>query len=127
MVSQLVKSIVAPQRLASILDWKRKGSTLLCMVISDQSIDLAVADNPGRDAGVHRLDSLPYMGNSPRKSRGELKENVYEKLNQVVRENDVDGIVVAWPTLAGGRPGGSCGKVLHLLDYIAGEILKFKI
>lgn len=120
MTSKLVKSIVEPRGLAKFLNWN-KGSSILCLDITDREIGLAVADNPSPGTEVHKLNPLSYTKakNNTVKTRQELKETVYDKLDEIVKENNIGGIVVAWPTLSGGRAGGSCGKVLHLLDYIA--------
>jgi hypothetical protein len=121
MSSKLLKSIVAPRQLASIFNWKGGKSSLLCIRMSDNGISLAVTDNPVPGGEVHRLDSLKYTKTSGKslKLHSDLKETVYGKLQEIVRNNNIGGIVVAWPTVSDGRPGGSCGKVLHLLDYIA--------
>jgi len=121
MSSKLLKSIVAPQQLANIFSWKGGKSSLLCIGISDSRISLAVTDNPSPGGEVHTLNPLQYRNapGKPFKLRSELKESVYGELNEIVREKNIGGIVVAWPTVSDGRAGGSCGKVLHLLDYIA--------
>ena len=96
-------------------------SAILCLDVTDREIGLAVADSPSSETEVHKLHPLSYYKASLHKDRQQLKETVYDKLDEIVQDNNVGGIVVAWPTLSGGRAGGSCGKVLHLLDYIAGK------
>lgn len=120
MSSKLVKSIVEPRGLAKFLNWNKKGSAILCLDITDREIGLAVAESATPGTEVHKLNPLSYHKAADTvKNRQQLKETVYDKLDEIVQDNNVGGIVVAWPTVSGGRAGGSCGKVLHLLDYIA--------
>lgn len=98
----------------------KKGSSILCLDITDREIGVAVAESASPGTEVHKLNPLSYHKAADAvKNRQQLKETVYDKLNEIVQDNNVGGIVVAWPTVSGGRAGGSCGKVLHLLDYIA--------
>ena len=102
----------------------RTYSAILCLDITDREIGLAVAESASPGTEVHKLNPLSYHKAADTvKNRQQLKETVYDKLDEIVQDNNVGGIVVAWPTVSGGRAGGSCGKVLHLLDYIAGKLI----
>ena len=52
------------------------------------------------------------------------KDQVKVELAKVANEFDVAGFVVAYPFEPNGRQGAPCGRVLHLLDHLAGKFIR---
>jgi hypothetical protein len=40
--------------------------------------------------------------------------------SKISKDNKVSGFIVGWPLEPSGRPGAACGRVLHILDFLAG-------
>uniref|UniRef100_A0A7S4ILL3 YqgF/RNase H-like domain-containing protein n=1 Tax=Odontella aurita TaxID=265563 RepID=A0A7S4ILL3_9STRA len=120
--TKLARCIVPPARLSGIIDWRRGGSTIMSLDITDRRIGVAIGEHPTPNNLVHKLDAIPYMpcGHPPVKRRDE-NERVALELEKLMKQNKVNAFVVGWPLLADGRPGGPCGKVLHMLDFLAGK------
>uniref|UniRef100_A0A7S4IL83 YqgF/RNase H-like domain-containing protein n=1 Tax=Odontella aurita TaxID=265563 RepID=A0A7S4IL83_9STRA len=118
--TKLARCIVPPARLSGIIDWRRGGSTIMSLDITDRRIGVAIGEHPTPNNLVHKLDAIPYMpcGHPPVKRRDE-NERVALELEKLMKQNKVNAFVVGWPLLADGRPGGPCGKVLHMLDFLA--------
>ena len=49
------------------------------------------------------------------------KEEVKQELGLIITKFKVSGYVVGWPLEPSGQPGAACGRVLHLLDFLAGK------
>lgn len=118
---RLSRCMVPPSRIASILDWKRKGSVIMALDITEQRIGVAVAKHPTPNNKVYALETISYMPMKNRHSLRRLEQNdrVASELEEVVEDYKVCAFIVGWPLQPDGRSGGPCGKVLHLLDYFA--------
>uniref|UniRef100_A0A7S1Z7E5 YqgF/RNase H-like domain-containing protein n=1 Tax=Trieres chinensis TaxID=1514140 RepID=A0A7S1Z7E5_TRICV len=95
----------------------------MCLDINDERVGVALASHPSPNNAVHKLDSIPYMAVKAKKlapiKRYDENDRVGFELEQIVREHRIGAFVVGWPLQPDGRPGGPCGKVLHLLDQLA--------
>jgi len=118
---KLMRCLVAPSRIVSILDWKTTGSVVLGLDISDASIGVSYANHPSPTNEVHILDTIPYVAvdNKCGLERLKQKARVADALDDIVNDLKVRAFVVGLPLQPDGRMGGPCGKVLHFLDYLA--------
>lgn len=123
MATKLTQCIVPPNRLASIISWGPSVSTIMGLDISDERVGVAIAKHPSPNNHVQPLDALPYVSNNKKAyyttHRSDDNERIANTLRDLVKQHRICGFVVGWPLQPDGRPGGPCGKVLHLLDYLA--------
>ena len=93
--------------------------------VSHERIGISVAQYPSPDNYVRQLDAIPYLGHNIRsyEERLEQKERIHSEIEDMIKKNGVAGFVVGWPLQPNGRPGASCGRVLHLLDFLAGTFI----
>jgi RNase H-fold protein (predicted Holliday junction resolvase) len=98
-------------------------SVVLGLDISDASIGVSYANHPSPTNEVHILDTIPYVAvdNKCGLERLKQKARVADALDDIVNDLKVRAFVVGLPLQPDGRMGGPCGKVLHFLDYLAGE------
>ena len=93
--------------------------------ITDERIGVAIARHPSPSNHVVAIEPIPYVTNNKRAyystRRHDDNERVAAALEQLVKKHKISGFVIGWPLQPDGRPGGPCGKVLHLLDYLAGD------
>ena len=98
-------------------------STVMGLDITDERIGVAIARHPSPNNRVVAIEPIPYVTNNKRAyyntRRHDDNERVAAALEQLVKKHKISGFVVGWPLQPDGRPGGPCGKVLHLLDYLA--------
>ena len=95
-------------------------STVMGLDITDERIGVAIARHPSPNNRVAAIEPIPYVTNNKRAyyntRRHDDNERVAAALEQLVKKHKISGFVVGWPLQPDGRPGGPCGKVLHLLD-----------
>lgn len=125
---KLAKCIVSSYRVTSVLDWKKHS--ILSLVIRDNQVDLALAGTVNDERIIYPLKTITNKNNSnsPKdgienneiQKRAQFKKHLCIELEKIVRDNRVGGFVVNWPIRLDGRCGKSCGKVLHILDYLVG-------
>ena len=91
--------------------------------ITDDRIGVSIAQHPSPTNRVTAIEPIPYVSNNKRAyyntRRLDDNERVALELERLARKHRISGFVVGWPLQPDGRPGGPCGKVLHLLDYLA--------
>lgn len=120
--SNLSKLIISPRRLANVINWKRSsGSTTMCLDIASDRIGLATASHTRTENTVCHLSTLSYK-TSP-KTIKEVNAKIAENIQEFNKNNRIDGFLINWPLESDNRFGKQCGKVLHLLDFLAGEKL----
>uniref|UniRef100_A0A6U0IGH0 Holliday junction resolvase n=1 Tax=Minutocellus polymorphus TaxID=265543 RepID=A0A6U0IGH0_9STRA len=123
MATKLTQCVVPPNRLASIISWGPSASTVMGLDITDERIGVAIARHPSPNNRVTAIEPIPYVTNDKRAyyntRRYDDNERVAMTLDQLAKKHKISGFVVGWPLQPDGRPGGPCGKVLHLLDYLA--------
>jgi len=60
--ARLSKSLVKPQRIASVLDWKQSAGAIMALDISrNNSIGIAIAAHPAQNATVHTLEPIQLI------------------------------------------------------------------
>lgn len=105
--------------------------------ISMNEINISVAEHPTKEQRIHVIEPISYNmptttnsanniatihnnnGSISRTMFSTRKEKVKQDIELVLKEFGVVGFVVGWPLEPSGLPGASCGRVLHLLDYLA--------
>lgn len=114
---KLIQRLVSPAKLASTLDWKRIGGTVLSLDIHKDRIGMALSSHPSIEENPEILDSIHFKFHD-----GKLPEQTKRRLESIADENDVCGIVVAWPLQKDtGHMGAGCGRTLHVLEELAEE------
>jgi len=120
--SKLSKLIISPTRLANVINWKRaSGSTTMCLDISSDRIGLATASHTRTENTVYHLNAIPYR-TSPR-TLTEVNTKISQTIQEFTKSKKIDGFLVNWPLESDGRFGKPCGKILHLLDFLADQKL----
>lgn len=111
-MSALSRSLVTPNKVASVIDWSRKA--VMALDITENQVGICIGGRPSshEDNEVHRLD--PIRLHTSRSSH----DQVAAQIDNLAREHDVCAIVVGWPLQPEGNPGKPCGKVLHTLENL---------
>mmetsp|Transcript_54419 Transcript_54419/g.115598 ORF Transcript_54419/g.115598 Transcript_54419/m.115598 type:complete len:242 (+) Transcript_54419:303-1028(+) len=118
MATKLSSALVAPSKVANILDWRKALGVVMGLDITRERIGIAVAEHPDLHEACH---GIPLNSLSLRQDRSGAKSQVNEdlvfKLEAAVRHHRVCAFVVNWP-IQEGRTGEQCGKVLQVLDSV---------
>jgi len=131
--TKLSSALVAPSKVANLLDWRKAVGSVLALDITRKSIGMAVATHPDQHAEAialrpislvqqqvhhHQGQGAPSSSSSLHKDKkNHLSKELISELEAVVRRHRVCAFVVNWPTHEG-RMGEQCGKVLHVLDSV---------
>lgn len=104
-------------KVASALDWrKQSGGAVLSLDIHRNSIGLAIALHPSIDESATTLDPIPLC------KHGKVSLQHKHDLADILKANNICGIVVSWPLQEGtGRMGAACGRVFHTLEDLMSE------
>mmetsp|Transcript_5909 Transcript_5909/g.14803 ORF Transcript_5909/g.14803 Transcript_5909/m.14803 type:complete len:242 (+) Transcript_5909:262-987(+) len=120
MATKLSNTLVAPSKVANILDWRKAAGTVMGIDITRESIGVAVAEHPDHTS----LVSIPLISLSLQQDQGgapskknQVAKDLIAELEVAVKRHHVCAFVVNWPTHEG-RIGEQCGKVLQVLDSV---------
>lgn len=114
-MSALSRSLVTPNKLASVLDWRRKA--VMALDINENQVGISIGRHPSQAEGgskICRLDPVRLSSSSSAVSH----EKVAEHIDSIAKEHNVCAVVVGWPLQPEGNPGKPCGKVLHTLENL---------
>lgn len=112
--TKLSSALVAPSKVANILDWRKAVGSVMGLNISRDRIGIAVAEHPELFSESIPLNSISLQ--DAKKSRSVNSELISE-LEAAVRKHHICAFVVNWP-IHEGRMGEQCGKVLQVLDSV---------
>lgn len=114
MATKLSSALVAPSKVANILDWRKAVGAVMALDITRERIGIAVAEHPEHICESIPLDSISLLlqGKKSKVARDSVSE-----LEAAVRRHRVCAFVVNWPVHES-RMGEQCGKVLHVLDSV---------
>ncbi len=134
--TKLSSALVAPSKVANLLDWRKAVGSVMALDITRKSIGMAVATHPDQHAEAvalrpislvqqqqqhpqhHHGEGAPSSSSSLHKGKkNHVSKELISELEAVVRRHRVCAFVVNWPTHEG-RMGEQCGKVLHVLDSV---------
>jgi RNase H-fold protein (predicted Holliday junction resolvase) len=87
------------------------------MDITRDRIGLCLSYHPSAGEEPIQLDDIP-LELETRNGKRVVADNIISHLQDLVQQNKVCGVVVAWPLQKDGRMGAPCGKVLHALDSL---------
>jgi hypothetical protein len=111
--------LTSPNKVAEALDWKKSSGHVLSLNITKTAIDVAVSSHPQYEEPVEILRRIPlHLEIVGRNNRKRISDQTLESMRKIMHNNDVCGLLVAWPVTSDGRCGSSCGRVLHCLDQI---------
>ncbi|KAL3945384.1 MAG: hypothetical protein SGBAC_000517 [Bacillariaceae sp.] len=111
-LNSITKILTTPAKFASQFNWKKASAKVLSLEIQKGRIGLAVASHPSFQESVHVLEPLPL-------SRRALADTIPNKLQEIVKQENICGFVVSWPIQQDtGKLGYSCGLVLNTLEQI---------
>jgi RNase H-fold protein (predicted Holliday junction resolvase) len=113
----LTHFLTTPHRIASSLDWKKLTGSVLAMNISSERIGLCLSSHPTHGDAPVTLQDIPLKLET-RNGKRVVSSQTMSRLQDLVQQNKVCGILVGWPVQANGRLGAPCGKVLHALDSL---------
>ena len=117
LATKLSNALVAPSKVANILDWRKAFGAVMGIDITRDRIGLAIIEHPEHiQSESVPLASIPLHEERGAKKAGISKSAVSE-LETIIRQNHVCASVVNWP-VHNGRMGEDCGKVLHVLDAV---------
>ena len=123
---RLMELLTSPSHVANALDWTKNktskhGKAVAAMHIGRDRIGVAIASHP--EAGEIPLALPPVRLELVTKANNEpvLAKHCVRELARICEEHNVGCFVVAWPVQKEGRPGASCGKVLHTLESLVAE------
>lgn len=114
--SSLSKCLVTSSRLVKIMEWNQKSRHLMALDITRDRIGIALTD--AIEKKILKLDAIPYLINC-KQGLKEQNVRVGKEIEKILKNYDICGFLVGWPLEPSGSPGASCGRVLHLLDYLA--------
>lgn len=113
MATKLSSALVAPSKVANILDWRKAIGAVMGLDVTRDRIGLAVAEHPDHSV----CKSVPLNPISLWPGGGNDSEDLLSELEAAVRRHRVCAFVVNWPVNEG-RMGERCGKVLRVLDSV---------
>lgn len=124
LATKLSRALVAPSKVANILDWRKAFGSVMALDITRERIGLAVAEHPDLQAR-HGLEPLALEPMSLKRDRGgrprgRVDGDLVSELEAAVRRHHVCAFVVNWPVQEG-RTGERCGRVLRVLDSVVDQ------
>lgn len=122
LATKLSSALVAPSKVANILDWRKAVGAVLALDITRDRIGMAIAEHPEHICESIPLNSIMLQRNQEGNNKTPLKRSRVDKkliseLEAAVRQHRVCAFVVNWP-IHEGRMGEQCGKVLQVLDSV---------
>ena len=133
LATKLSSALVAPAKVANLLDWGKAAKSVMALDITRKGIGIAITEHP-----EHICESIPLQPISllppPQDNQGEwlsssvnnddrimkrsqVNKELISELEAIVRQHRVCAFVVNYP-LHEGRVGEQCGKVLQVLDSV---------
>jgi len=121
MATKLSNALVAPAKVANILDWRKSVGVVMGLDITRERIGVAVSEHPEqryehKSIPLHSM-SLHQEKEGVQGKKSQVNIDLISELEAVVRQHRVCAFVVNWPVHEG-RMGEQCGKVLQVLDSI---------
>lgn len=122
--TKLSSALVAPSKVANILDWRKAVGVVMGLDITRERIGIALAEHPDLHGSWNGPDSIPLNSISLSQDRSgayckknQVNMDTVSELEAAVRDHRVCAFVVNWP-IQEGRTGEQCGKVLQVLDSV---------
>ena len=140
--TKLSSALVAPSKVANLLDWRKAVGSVMALDITRTSIGMSIATHPDQHAEAIALRPISLLQQhqhhdhhhhhptyrigedsaSPppyckTRSKPQVSKEIISELEAAVRRHRVCAFVVHWPTHEG-RMGEQCGKVLQVLDSV---------
>lgn len=119
LATKLSNALVAPSKVANILDWRKAFGAVMGIDITRDRIGLAVVEHPEHISESVPLVSIPLHETGDKKKVG-ISKSALSELETIIRQHHVCASVVNWP-VHNGRMGEDCGKVLHVLDAVINQ------
>mmetsp|Transcript_24382 Transcript_24382/g.52569 ORF Transcript_24382/g.52569 Transcript_24382/m.52569 type:complete len:243 (+) Transcript_24382:271-999(+) len=117
--TKLSSAIVAPSKVANILDWRKAVGSVMGLDITRERIGVAVAEHPELICEPIQLNSISLQQDQGgvTSKKNQVTKDMISELEAAVRQHRVCAFVVNWPVHEG-RMGEQCGKVLQVLDSV---------
>jgi hypothetical protein len=120
--SKLSSALVAPSKVANLLDWRKAVGSVMSLDITAKNIGIAVSVHPEHNSESIALRPISLhdgrrSGSSVGAMRYPIARDVVQELEAEVRRHRVCAFVVNWPVHEG-RSGEQCGRVLAVLDSV---------
>lgn len=120
LATKLSSALVAPSKVANILDWRKAFGAVLGIDVTRDRIGLAVVEHPEHICESVPLRSIPLHDIPNTKKKTGISKSALSELEAIVRQHHICASVVNWP-VHHGRMGEDCGKVLHVLDAVINQ------
>jgi RNase H-fold protein (predicted Holliday junction resolvase) len=125
LATKLSSALVAPSKVANILDWRKAVGAVMALDITRDRIGMAIAEHPENICESVPLNSIMLQKNHTQEDgatkktfkRSRVDKELISELEAAVRQHRVCAFVVNWP-IHEGRMGEQCGKVLQVLDSV---------
>lgn len=115
LATKLSSALVAPPKVANILDWRKAFGAVLGIDVTRDRIGLAVVEHPEHNCESVPLISIPLHDSADIKKNTGISNSALSELEAIVRHHHICASVVNWPVHEG-RMNEDCGRVLHVLD-----------
>lgn len=119
---QLLRKLIKPSKVASILDWKKTfDNTVLALNIHKNRVGIAVASHPSLDKPCIELEPLRFEDNNGNRKNiaKSIDRHCLERFSDIIEKHKVCGIVVNWPMRRDtGKMGAACGRVMFTLEQL---------
>jgi hypothetical protein len=122
--SKLSSALVAPSKVANLLDWRKAVGSVMSLDITAKNIGIAVSVHPEHISESISLRPIPLHDGRRRgaskATRNPIMRDIIQELEAEVRRHRVCAFVVNWPVHEG-RSGEQCGRVLAVLDSVVDQ------
>lgn len=119
--SKLSAYLVAPSKVANLLDWRKAVGSVMSLDITTKSIGIAVSVHPEHICESIALRPISLQdgrrGGATGGKRNSITKEIAHELEAEVRRHRVCAFIVNWPVHEG-RMGEQCGAVLAVLDSV---------
>jgi hypothetical protein len=118
MKRELVNMLTVPSKVASALDWRKLGGSIMTLAVHSDRIEVVAAHHPSYgESSSAVVESLPLAKNGR-----VVPEFTKQRLADIAREQNVCGIVVSCPIQHDtGKLGYAAGRTLWTLERLFQE------
>ncbi|KAG7351418.1 hypothetical protein IV203_010778 [Nitzschia inconspicua] len=116
---RLMNLLSAPSKVASALDWRKLGGSVMTLAVHGDRIEVIASHHPSDEqkSGVV-VESLPLE-----KKGRMIPEFTKQRLMKILKDEDVCGIVVSCPVQNDtGKLGYAAGRTLWLIEQLLGVV-----
>jgi hypothetical protein len=116
----LMKILTVPSKVASALDWRKLGtSSVLTLAVHSDRIEAVTAHHPSDDGEKSRNNNVIFESLQLSKNGRDIPEFTKQRLKDIIKEQNVCGIVVSFPIQPDtGKLGYAAGRTLWMMERL---------